>query len=479
MFSYLSSSSILRPDPPAWLEPICQRLSSNDPTLQSVELPRGLQDTFTHEVARCLEENHIVTSLTISFFSIVDDGAYTIANALGNHLSIEKLQIRDLRNQREVNIFFEALSSNKRLREISLRHCSICPRAVRSFGLCLKNVPCLQEIRLTDTQFGGTAFGQLCYNLKFSETLARLYLVNNELQVTDMMSLKTLLCETKAPLEELHLSENNVNNDGLSILAEGLLKSHSLRVIELRSNSISELGAAFLQCVVVSNPNIDCLGLADNELGNAGVSALSRGLAHSFCGLKRLNLSGNGCDSNVARSVGSMLRYNKSLVDLNLSFNDIADNGASSIARALTRNSTLRRLEMRRAGLTCQGAREFGAHLPKMRGLRELILSRNNVLYDGGAAILNGLRGNVNLEYLLLEERMSQSIAREIAQFIRLNKAGRRAFRDGNRLDSALWPSIYSRFTDESDIVYFFVKEKPEVIVTENKEAMAVRATSC
>ena len=51
MSAYLSISIILPPNLPSWLELICQRLSTNDPSLQSVELPRGLGDIFTHEVA--------------------------------------------------------------------------------------------------------------------------------------------------------------------------------------------------------------------------------------------------------------------------------------------------------------------------------------------------------------------------------------------------------------------------------------------
>jgi len=464
MSAYLSSSGILRPTMPAWLEQICQKLSANDPSLQSVELPRTLNDVFTHEVSDSLEENHIVKALTLSFFSIVDDGAYTIASALGKHNTIEKLQVRDLRNQREVNIFFEALNKNQRLQEISMRHSSICPRGVQSVGLFFKVHPCLQEVRLTDTQFSGTAFSQLCFNLKRNRTLERLSLVNNELQLHDMQSLKYLLCDTKAPLQELHLCENNVDDNGISVLAEGLIKSPTIHIVDLRSNRISDLGAAFIQCVLVSNPRISDLSLADNELGNAGVAALARGLRHSYVGLKSLNLSGNECDSSVAGSVGSMLRYNKSLVELNLSFNEIGDEGAKCIARALGRNPSLRKLELRKVGVTCDGARAFGEYLPQMMSLRELILTRNKVLKDGGMALLEGLRGNVTLEYLLLEEKMTESIAREIAHFIRLNKAGRKAFRHGNSLDSALWPSIYGRFSCESDIVYYFVREKPEVL---------------
>ena len=56
-----------------------------------------------------------------------------------------------------------------------------------------------------------------------------------------------------------------------------LVKNPSIRVLNLRSNQVSELGAAFIQFVLVANPNLMSLGLADNELGNSGVRCLGSG----------------------------------------------------------------------------------------------------------------------------------------------------------------------------------------------------------
>ena len=464
MSAFLSTSSLLRPCLPPPLEKLCHRLSTNDPTLKSVDLSRDLEDSFTHEVALSLDENHVVEALSLSFFSIVDNGAYNIASVLGDHQTVQKLQVKDMQNQREVNIFFEALAKNRRLIEFSMRHSIICSKGVDSFGLFLKAHPCLQEIRLTDTRFHGTSFGQMCIQLRHSQTLRRLYLVNNEFELRDMFSLKAVLCNMKAPLEELHLCENNVDDEGISVLAEGLIKNGSLLTLDLRSNNISNLGAAFIQQVLVVNPKIIHLGLADNALGNAGVAALARGLRHSYCGLESLNVAGNGCEEEVAVSLASMLRYNKSLRELNLSFNPLGDEGVALIAKALCRNRYLKKIEMRKTGLTCVGAMAIGANLPRMVALRELILTRNQVCKRGSLALLEGLRNNVDLEYLLLEERMSRGIARDIARFIRLNKAGRRAFRQDNAIDASLWAPIYSRVALESDLVYYFVKEKPDVI---------------
>ena len=466
MSSHLTE--ILRPSLPPWLETICQRLSTNDASLTTVDLPRVLDDVSTHEVARCIDENHTVTSITMSFFSIVDDGASTMANALGEKLNIRQLQLRDIRNQRELNMFFHGMVKNHAINEISLRHSCICPRGIESVGVFMSRHPNLQEIRLVDTQLVGHAFSRLCHHLKWSSSLERLYFVSNELLPNEIQGMKPLLSEIETPLRELHICENDIDDSDMFVLTEGLAKNKTVHTLDLRSNKISLLGATAIQGLLVSKLNLSNLCLANNELGNEGVSALSRGLQHSSSSLQVLNVASNGCDSKVAQSIASILRHNKSLVELNISFNEIGDAGVHKIARSLTMNTTLRRLQIRKIGMSWRGAQFLGESMPRF-SVSELIMTNNAILDEGGNAILQGLEENVNIEYMLLDERMSETISRKINRLIRLNKAGRRVFRQDDQFNPSLWPSIYSRFSDECDIVHYFVQEKPQVLAAMGK----------
>lgn len=123
MSLYLTSTSIVGPQLPPWLEETCQRIVDNDESLQTVDLshPR-INDNLARSVAKALKENNLVTALILSCFAIVDDGAFALGSALGSNRGIEKLQLRDLRNQREINTFFQALLENKQIQELSLRH---------------------------------------------------------------------------------------------------------------------------------------------------------------------------------------------------------------------------------------------------------------------------------------------------------------------------------------------------------------------
>lgn len=452
----LSTTSLIGPSVPPWLEETCQKLLENDATFRTVELihPR-IDDVYAKIFAKALEENHVATALILSCYAIVDDGAYAVGSVLGASMSLQKLQLRDLRDVREITTFFQLLLQNVTLTDFSLRHCHICPRGATAISHFLKQHPKLQEFRLTDSQFRGNSVQILCEGLKESNSLQRVYLVNNELngaesarQISNMLS--------GSCLRELYLGENNLGDEGVEVLSQGILFGNTaLRHLDLRSNGITPTGALSLQGLIVSSLYLLSLNLSSNELSNLGTTALARGLQHRGCQLQKLDLNSNEVDTAGAKAVAFMLRTNKTLEDLNLSFNSIGDKGVTAIASALEFNSTLGRLSLRRNGIGNVGAKSIADRLPQMQGLKELLLSKNDIGHVGASALLQGLRSNVELEYLHVEERVSDSIGREIVHWIRLNKAGRRIFRKTNSVPRPLWSHVYGRISKDSDVVSY------------------------
>jgi Ran GTPase-activating protein (RanGAP) involved in mRNA processing and transport len=468
MSLYLSTTSLVGPTLPSILEETCQRLIDNDPSLLTLELihPR-IDDVFARVVAEALDENHTVTSFVLSCFSIVDDGAYAIGSVLGSSKKIQKLQLRDLRDSREVITFFQSLQQNSSLEEISLRHSQINSKSASSISKFLSLHTKLKEVRLVDCQLLENSLELICEGLKNNKTVQRLYLVNTEIYSQHAVHLANMLQYGAVCLRELHLGENELGDDGVAVLTTGLLKNKSVRLLDLRSNGISAEGCLSLQGLIVSSQYLESLRLANNEIGNFGVSALARGLQGPDSVLQKLDLSATGIDHDGSSAIATMLlrtngsKHNPCLRELNLALNSVGDVGAAAISKALVRNSTLTWLCLRRNGITNIGALAFAKAIPKMSGLKELMLTRNRIDQEGAAALLQGLRGNVELEYLLVEDKVSDPISKEIFHWIRLNKAGRRLFRQP-KIPITLWPHVYSRFSADVDVLYYFLKEKPE-----------------
>jgi Ran GTPase-activating protein (RanGAP) involved in mRNA processing and transport len=273
----------------------------------------------------------------------------------------------------------------------------------------------------------------------------------------------SLLLQTNNTLKELYLSENRLGNEGTEILSDGLVHNCSIQKLDLRSNGIELGGSIALSSFVKKCKTLTSLCLAMNEIGDVGVGSLAEGLKDKKCHVEDLDLSDNGISEEGALAVSDMLLENSRLQSLNLSFNSIGGNGASSIAYALDRNNTLRRLCLRRNNIDNIGAAAFAAMLPTMRGLKELSMTNNPIDQEGSAQLLEGLRNNVDLIYMQVGDTKSVQILKEIFHWIRLNQAGRRVFRDSN-LPLAIWPYMLSRLTKDTDVMYHFLSQKPDML---------------
>ena len=75
-----------------------------------------MDDRDAKTFAMALSENTTITTLVLSCYAIVDDGTAAIASVLCENTTILKLQLRDLRDVREVSTFFRYLKTNKTIK---------------------------------------------------------------------------------------------------------------------------------------------------------------------------------------------------------------------------------------------------------------------------------------------------------------------------------------------------------------------------
>ena len=214
--------------------------------------------------------------------------------------------------------------------------------------------------------------------------------------------------------------------------------------------------------------------MSNNELGNTGVQRLAHGLLHKDCVLQKLDVSENGIDAVGAKAISSSLRTNTSLQELNMNLNSVGDDGATVIAEVLSENSTLKYLSLRRNNIGNDGATGFGKKLPQFLGLKDLILIRNMIDEAGASAILKGIEGNMEIEYLGLADVLSTPVLRDIVYWIRLNRAGRRIFRC-DKAGHSLFPLVLSKNNDDNEVLFHFLQQKPDLF----KESKRRKLSSC
>jgi Ran GTPase-activating protein (RanGAP) involved in mRNA processing and transport len=306
----------------------------------------------------------------------------------------------------------------------------------------------------------GETVVQTCMAPQFNTSINSLYLINADFEaIRGAETLRDML-KTNVDLRDLNVCESSLEDTGITILSDGLLENSTLQHLNLRSNSIGLEGARCLANLVKTGTSLIELKLAMNNIGNVGAEALAQGLQRGV--LQQLDLSDNGITAEGGCALAEMLRTNTSIHELILSFNSIGDAGAASIANILEVNTTLKCLFLSRCNMTNKGAYAVAWKLPRMRGLKELVMTKNSVDHKGVEALLQGLRFNMELEYLHVEDKVSTPTLREIVFWIRLNRAGRRIFRNTG-LQSTLWPKVLSRVNHDMDVLFHFLSEKPDV----------------
>jgi Ran GTPase-activating protein (RanGAP) involved in mRNA processing and transport len=210
------------------------------------------------------------------------------------------------------------------------------------------------------------------------------------------------------------------------------------------------------------------LDLSDNRIGDPGASALAAALSENGT-LSTFIFRDNEMGEVGASAMAAALESNTSLRTFNI-LNNMIGNGAVRIAQALTRNCTLDGIymdcpdESLDAAATC---------IPHMSALKRLSLCGiNTFTAEHGGALCQAIYRNTVLEQFRLGrgDDFSPDYATNIVETMKqvnhllaLNRGGRRILSSELEVPRSLWPRVLALSKYEPDVIYFFLKEKPDV----------------
>lgn len=214
-------------------------------------------------------------------------------------------------------------------------------------------------------------------------------------------ALATILSTKESYLRELDLGYNSISDDGVGKLVEGLsdpncrLKTLRLQGCEMTSHACKYLATALTQSLKLKE-----LDLSRNEIGDDGLRHLANGLRSCECKLETLKLSQCNIEERGCCYLASALQRNPCLKVLDLSINMIRDKGANELFAKFD-ISQLTKLEMYHCGLTALSCENIGAYLKvEASSLVELNLSNNNLTDAGFGLICEGMYAWCKLEKL-------------------------------------------------------------------------------
>ncbi|KAM4615564.1 uncharacterized protein ACJ7VT_010642 [Polymixia lowei] len=149
--------------------------------------------------------------------------------------------------------------------------------------------------------------------------------------------LSLVLTSDSSKLRELDLSGNDLQDSGVRVLSAGLGSPHcKLAMLRLNNCKLQKCCEELASVLSSNNLHLEELDLSDNDLQDSGVNLLSAGLGNPLCKLETLRLSFCGITEKGCSYLASALTSNPShLRQLDLSYNHLQDSGVKLISSHL------------------------------------------------------------------------------------------------------------------------------------------------
>ena len=247
--------------------------------------------------------------------------------------------------------------------------------------------------------------------ISIRSSIKKLYLVQCDIKRELAFQYLTRVIGNCKYIEELNLSNNAINNNGINIIAENLIHCPEIKQIKLGGNYITEFesirdisnckkltlidintnmfgdtGAISFANAIVNCENISRIVLNNNNIGPEGIERLAE-VFENLRYLTSINLSSNRLSSTgVTILARHLIKYLK-LFSLDISYNHIGDGGADNIAYALPYCKSLTNLDLCGNIITDDGANCFKNVFTQCLVLRYINLDKNKITNEGSDSL--------------------------------------------------------------------------------------------
>ncbi|CAM5149488.1 unnamed protein product [Natator depressus] len=359
---------------------LCEGLKHPNCKLQTLDLWKcRLTGACCGDLAAVLRTSQSLTVLNLAGNKLGDAGVRLLCEGLKHpHCKLQKLEMWSCGVTdaccADLAVVFRTSQS---LTELNLgAHYSLGDVGVQLLCEGLKHPNCkLQILRLWSCRLTDASYGDLAAVLSTSQSLTELDLSHNKLASV-----------SKVPQV---LFDNKLGDARVQQLCEGLKHPNcKLQKLELRDCGLTDTGFGDLAAVFRTNQSLTEMDLGGNKLGDAGVRLLCEGLKHPNCKLQKLDLRSCGVTAAGCGDLAPVLRTSQSLTELHLRGNNLGDAGVRLLCKGLTHpNCKLQRLDLRSCGVTAAGCGDLAPVLRTSQSLTELNLRGNN-LGDAGVRLL-------------------------------------------------------------------------------------------
>lgn len=300
------------------------------------------------------EITEIGLKMLINYLSQSNISEFTLSNY--------KIQSEQFENLEEL------ITNNNNLKKLHLS-ISLTNDTIQKLSKYLEN----SNIRLIDLSKSSIDFEQfntLCLSLKTMSKLHKLDLSSCNIQKNVSNQIGEILIDNKV-IKKLLLNNNNLEDEGFISIISSLKNNNNLIELSVENNNIT-LNSIQSFKEILPTTSIRFLNLSNNKINDSGITELSEGL-QSFTKLHFLSLGGNKISDNSLNILIESLKQHKKLSTLYLNDNEITFEGSIHIANYIQSNKSLLNLNLSGNKLCCKGVEKIMESLASNSNLKVLV----------------------------------------------------------------------------------------------------------
>ncbi|XP_060625651.2 ribonuclease inhibitor isoform X2 [Anolis sagrei] len=330
-----------------------------------------------------------------------------LRSVLSSNASLTELHLGDnTLGESGVKVLCQGLlDPNCKLESLQLDYCELSAANVEALSSALRTKPSLKELSLCNNSFGDAAVKLLCQGVQDSKcNLETLRLENCDFTAESCGDLSTIL-STKPSLKELCIGENKIGDRGVALLCQGALNPNcNVQKLWLWECGITAHGCKDLSNLFGNKETLKELSLIGNDVKDQGMDFLSQGLKNPKCKLQAIWLRECGLTGTCCKSLSQALSTNGTLKELHIGGNKLDDAGVIQICEGvLSPTCNLQSLSVGQSQLTAACCDKLAEVIAGKPCLQELDVSYSHIGDEGAMKLCEAVKNpNCHLKYLIL-----------------------------------------------------------------------------
>eukprot|EP00949_MAST-11_sp_MAST-11-sp1_P001694 g1694.t1 len=397
-------------------------------------------------LADAVAASHLLSALDLSRSRIADVAAARgLANAVYNAPALVEVTLADVRlpNMGRLSVL-QALSENGRVDEsalhlrnfassstgkvpdstflalsetvharcetlavLSLAGFGLGKKGATSLAAALRSCFCLSFLDISNNNIESTGANNIIQALRHSTSLVRLFMGSNRIGDGAAHGISALLQVVGNSLQELHLAENIITNDGASLIWSVISRGEcpALLRVDFSGNKLDSCWPA-VQALRKDASVVSSISLARNKLAGSASNALAEAIEHRWSAgryLAHLDVSGNPGMATTISAIGHALAHAEVLVSLKVGSCNLGVLGTSAIMTGLAKNRSVTSVDVS-GNLMCCNLKTYGLELTAVRNLckcietnpvlTEIDVSSNQLGTSGGHLLRTSLESS-------------------------------------------------------------------------------------